>query len=211
MPPRPIDKPFRMTITNVYESPFGKLNGHCLSGKIEGGILRKEDKLVILPLEAQCVVKDLIVGGEKGREAVVGDNIDIHVKMIDKTAFEAIKQGHVLSSLKFSVPVTRRIIVEALALDLEVPVLRGTEVVIYIATNKCPARITRINCIFNPSDGTIIKKNPKSIKANECAEIEVELGEKMCAELFSNYKTFGRVILREKKDTLFVGTIKMIK
>ena len=126
MPPRPIDKPFRMTITNVYESHFGKLNGHCLSGKIEGGTLKKDEKLVIMPLESQCVVKDLLVGGEKAREAVVGDNIDIHVKMIDKTAFEAIKQGYVLSSLKFSVPVTRRIIVEALALDLEVPVLRGT-------------------------------------------------------------------------------------
>jgi translation elongation factor EF-1alpha len=72
-------------------------------------------------------------------------------------------------------------------------------VVIYIATNKCPARITKINYIFNPSDGTVIKKNPKSIKANDCAEIEVELQEKMCAELFLNYKIFGRVIIREKK------------
>ena len=34
MPPRPIDKPFRMTITNVFEPQFGKLSGHCLSGKI---------------------------------------------------------------------------------------------------------------------------------------------------------------------------------
>jgi translation elongation factor EF-1alpha len=54
-------------------------------------------------------------------------------------------------------------------------------VVIYIATNKCPARITKINFIYNPSDGTIIKKNPKMIKANDCAEIEIELKEKMCA------------------------------
>jgi hypothetical protein len=33
----------------------------------------------------------------------------------------------------------------------------------------------------------------------------------MCAELFVNYKVFGRVIIREKKETLFVGTIKKIK
>lgn len=78
-----------------------------------------------------------------------------------------------LSSLKYSIPVTQKIVVEALALDLDVPVLRGTEVVIYIATNKSSARITKINCIYNPSDGTVIKKNPKSIKANDCAEIEL--------------------------------------
>jgi hypothetical protein len=34
MPPRPIDKPFRMTITNVYDSQYGKIRGYCLSGKV---------------------------------------------------------------------------------------------------------------------------------------------------------------------------------
>ena len=77
----------------------------------------------------------------------------------------------VLSSLAYCIPVSQKIIVEALALDLDLPVLRGTEVVVYIATSKCPARITRINFIFNPSDGTIIKKNPKSIRSHDCAEI----------------------------------------
>ena len=117
----------------------------------------------------------------------------------------------VLSSLQYSVPVSKKIVVEALTLDLELPVLRGTEVVVYIATSRCPARMTRINFIFNPSNGAIIKKNPKSIRSHDCAEIELELKEKMCVELFSNYKVFGRVIIREKKETLFVGTVKKIK
>lgn len=111
MPPRPIDKPFRMTITNVYEPHFGKLNGHCIAGKVEGGHLKKDDKLVILPLDTQGLVKDILVNGEKTREAVVGDNIDIQIKLIDKTAFEAIKQGHVLSSIKYCIPVTKKIVV----------------------------------------------------------------------------------------------------
>jgi hypothetical protein len=50
-----------------------------------------------------------------------------------------------------------------------------------MATNKCPARVTKINYIFNPSDGTILRKNPKAMKSNDCAEIEVELSERMCA------------------------------
>lgn len=36
VPPRPADRPFRLKITNVYESYTGKLKGHCLAGKIEG-------------------------------------------------------------------------------------------------------------------------------------------------------------------------------
>ena len=113
--------------------------------------------------------------------------------------------------MKFSIPVSKKFVVEALALDLDVPILKGTQVVIYIGANKSPARITKINFIFNPNDGTVIKKNPKSIKSNDCAEIEIETENKVCVELFSNFKTFGRVIIREKKDTLCVGTIKLIK
>lgn len=42
LPIRPLNKPLRINITNFYESPMGKLKGHCLSGKIEGGVLRKD-------------------------------------------------------------------------------------------------------------------------------------------------------------------------
>lgn len=87
MPPRPIDKPFRMTITNIFESQFGKLRGHCLSGKVEGGVLKKDEKLIILPLDTQCLVKEILISNEKAREAVVGDNIDLQIKLIDETAF----------------------------------------------------------------------------------------------------------------------------
>jgi hypothetical protein len=36
MPPRPGDRPFRLKISNVYESYSGKIKGHCVAGKIEG-------------------------------------------------------------------------------------------------------------------------------------------------------------------------------
>lgn len=57
LPTRPLNKPLRVNITNFYESPMGKLKGHCISGKIEGGVLRKDEKYVILPQDCQCIVK----------------------------------------------------------------------------------------------------------------------------------------------------------
>ena len=124
-------------------------------------------------MDTQCLIKDMVVGEEKVKQASVGDSVDLQIKLLEETAFETIKTGMVLSSLQFCVPVSQKIVVEALALDLDLPVLRGTEVMIYIATNRCPARITRINFIFNPSDGAILKKNPKSMRSHDCAEIEV--------------------------------------
>lgn len=50
-------------------------------------MLKKDDKLVILPQNCQCIVKDILLNNEKVREAVVGDNVDIQLKLIEETYF----------------------------------------------------------------------------------------------------------------------------
>ncbi len=57
---------------------------------------------------------------------------------------------------------------EAMALELETPVLKGTSVMIYIGSNKATARITKINCKYDPKTMAIIKKNCKAINSNDC-------------------------------------------
>ena len=107
-----------MSINNFYDSEFGKLKGHVLTGKIEGGVLKKDDKLLILPQNTQCIVKDILKNDEKVKRAIVGDHVDVLIKLLDETYFETIKYGNVLSSLQYSIPVVRRFTMEALALDL---------------------------------------------------------------------------------------------
>jgi hypothetical protein len=45
--------------------------------------------------------------------------------------------------------------------------------------------------------GVVVKKNPRMLKKGECGEIELEGKRAVCAELFSNFKALGRVILRD--------------
>ena len=111
MPVRPINKPLRVNITNFYESPLGRIKGHCISGKIEGGVMKKDEKVVILPQNCQCIIKDILVGNEKVKEAKAGDNIEAQIKLIDETFFETIKFGNVVSSLKYSIPVSKKFVV----------------------------------------------------------------------------------------------------
>ena len=142
---------------------------------------------------------------------MVGDNVDIQIKLIEETYFETIRYGNVLSSLNYSIPVTNKFIMEAMALDLDLPIPKGTAVMAYIGSNKTSARITKIIEKYNPKTFEVIKKNCKSIRSNDCVKIEVETEDKICIEKFSNSKIFGRVILREKKSTLCVGTVTLIK
>lgn len=73
-----------------------------------------------------------------------------------------------LSSLSYSIPVSNKFVMEAMALELEMPILKGAAVMIYIGSNKTTARITKINCKYDPKTGQVIKKNCKSIHSNDC-------------------------------------------
>ena len=50
-------------------------------------MIKKDEKVVILPLDTQCLIKEILINNEKVKEAVVGDHIDLQVKLIDETAF----------------------------------------------------------------------------------------------------------------------------
>lgn len=80
--------------------------------------MKKDDKLLILPQNTQCIVKDILKNDEKVKRAIVGDNVEVLIKLLDETYFETIKYGNVLSSLTYSIPITRKFVIEALALDL---------------------------------------------------------------------------------------------
>ena len=102
---------------------------------------------------------------------MVGDNVEVQIKLIEETYFETIKYGNVLSSLQYSVPVTNKFVMEAMALELDLPIPKGTSVMAYVGSNKTPARITKIIEKYNPKTLEVIKKNCKSIRSNDCVKI----------------------------------------
>lgn len=50
----------------------------------------------------------------------------------------------------------------------------------------------------------------RCIRNHECGIVEVCIEKENCMELYSNYKPFGRVVLREKMNTIGVGSITKI-
>jgi elongation factor 1 alpha-like protein len=59
----------------------------------------------------------------------------------------------------------------------------------------------------NPKSGESIKKNPKCLIKNQNAIVLIMLEERALLELFSNYKTLGRITLRDGHKTLAAGII----
>lgn len=80
----------------------------------------------------------------------------------------------------------------------------------YINTQRFPGVIKKIAAIIDKITGEILKKNPKCIREKEYAQLEVTAENEYCMELYSNFRSFGRVVLRESMNTLGVGKILKI-
>jgi selenocysteine-specific translation elongation factor len=110
--------PFRMIVSSFFESSGGKLKGHILEGQIKGGVLHKESKLVIAPLGVECQVKDFLVNGERRKEALAGDRVEVLIKVLKEEELHLIRAGMLLSSCACQVPVATKIQLELLVLEV---------------------------------------------------------------------------------------------
>lgn len=52
-----ITKPFRMNIQAAYESKEHGKKGYLISGRIDGGMCKKGDKLIIKPIDLDIQIK----------------------------------------------------------------------------------------------------------------------------------------------------------
>ena len=52
-----IDKPFRMSISDLFKPTSGGGGGFCAAGRIETGYIQKSDTVLISPLNEYATVK----------------------------------------------------------------------------------------------------------------------------------------------------------
>lgn len=55
-----------------------------------------------------------------------------------------------------------------------------------------------------------MKTKPRIINSHMAAVVDVTLDNPICLEVYENYPSLGRVQIREKGDTMAVGTVSEI-
>jgi len=100
VPQRDVNRPLRLNINNYYHAQTGKIIGHCLSGKVEGGVLQKDNTYVIMPHGVVCQAKEILKEGTKIKYAQVGENIDASIKLKNEYDSQSIENGNVLCPIE---------------------------------------------------------------------------------------------------------------
>lgn len=84
---------------------------------------------------------------------------------------------------------------------IKTPLIKGHKVTLHSHFAKCDAKLSSLEKIIDSTTGDVIKKNPKLVKAGDNVIVRIKMNSFACLELFSNFKTFGRIVLRDSSHT----------
>lgn len=204
VPERPVDKSLRMSVTDCFKG----MSGLTASGRIETGVLRRNDTISVCPIKEQATVKQITVDESNAiSTAFAGDQVMVTLAGIDASS---ITVGSVICHPKDIVPIATRFQARIIVFNIKMPITNGYPVVLHLQSLVEAAVIVKLKSQLHKGTGEIIKKNPRCLSNNSCAVVEIEVSRPICIEKYANFKELGRVMLRVGGVTIAAGLVTKI-
>ncbi|RYP16914.1 hypothetical protein DL765_004838 [Monosporascus sp. GIB2] len=189
---RALDKPLRMTISEVYRSTQSPLT---ISGRLDAGSLQTGDALLIQPSGEKAYVKSLELDGEPADWTVAGQNAVVHLANIDPIH---VRVGDIVCDIKQPIACIDTFTVKVLAFDMLMPM----QVDVHRGRLHAAGQIVEIPALLDKVKGTVLKKKPKIVKPASVARVVVNMGTKVPLEAGQ------RVVLRSGGETVAAGLLE---
>ena len=208
-PPKPMtDKPLRLPIQKLFKI---KGVGTVLTGRVETGILKVGDDVVIMPPNKGGKVNSIEMHHEPLQEAIPGDNIGINIKGLGA---EDIKRGDVLGHTSNPPSVvgpgygtfTAQIIV--LNHPTSIPV--GYTPVMHAHTLQVATKFLELKKKLDQRTGQVIEENPQSLKKGDAGIVELQPIKPSSIEVFKEFPPLGRFAIRDMGQLIAVGVVQAI-
>ncbi len=204
-PPRPVDKPFRLPIQDVYTITGA---GTVVVGRVETGVLKVGDRVVVMPPAKVGDVRSIETHHMKLEQAQPGDNIGINVRGIEK---EDVKRGDVMGHLANPPTVAEEIVARIAVLWHPTAIGPGYTPVLHVHTATVPAQIVELIAKLDPRTGQTVEQKPQFIKQGDVAVVRLKPLKDVVVEKYSDFPGLGRFALRDMGRTIAAGQIIEIK
>jgi len=205
IPPKPTDKPLRLPIQDAYRI---KGTGVVPVGRVETGVLKKGDKIIIMPTEFKGEIRSIEMHHEEIPQAVPGDNVGFSIRGLEmKDVGRGDCLGHPNDPPTIITPKgnwTGQIIV----IWHPTAIAQGYTPVIHAHTAQVAAKFIELSKKLDQKTGAVIEDSPKFIKRNEAAIIKLQPIKKMCLERYDKFAELGRFAVRDMGRTVAVGIVK---
>jgi elongation factor 1-alpha len=205
-PKRPLDKPLRLPLQDVYKITGV---GTVPVGRVETGIIRPGMLVSFAPANITTECKTVEMHHTQMEEAIPGDNVGFNVKGV---SVKDVRRGNVVGDSKNDPPK------EAVSFNAQVIVMNHPN---KIMAGYCPVldcHTSHIACKFDKllskidrRTGKETESEPKEIKNNEACIVQLVPQKQMVVESFVEYSPLGRFAVRDMKQTVAVGVIKVVE
>ncbi len=207
LPEKPTGKALRVPIQDSYSI---KGTGVVPVGRVETGVLKKGDKIVIMPTGFEGEIRTIEMHHEEIPQAEPGDNVGISIRGITlQDASRGDCLGHPNDPPTVINPSgkwTGQIIV----IWHPTAVAQGYTPVVHAHTAQVAAKFVSLVKKLDQKTGAVIEDSPKFLKRNEAAIVELSPIKKMCLEKYENFPEMGRFAVRDMGRTVAVGIVKDI-
>ncbi|KAK6427636.1 translation termination factor GTPase eRF3 [Oleoguttula sp. CCFEE 5521] len=201
---RKLGAPFMMPISAKYRDM-----GTMIEGKIEAGILKKDQKYLMMPNKAEITISALY--GEDEDEiphAQAGEQVRLRIKGAEE---EDIFPGFVLCSLKRPVHCVSEFEAQIRLLELKSILSSGFNCILHIHSATEEITFSALLHKLEPKTNRRSKKPPPFAKQgmNIIARLKIIGGsaQQVCVEKFEDYPQLGRFTLRDQGQTIAIGKI----
>jgi len=202
-PEKPTNLPLRLPIQDVYNITG---IGVVPVGRIETGIMKVGDKVIIVPgREGKGVpgeVKSIEMHHEQLQEAVPGDNVGFNVRGVGK---KDIARGDVLGPSDNPPTVATEFTAQIVVLNHPTVVTVGYTPVFHIHTAQVACQITEIVKQINPATGELIKEHPDFIKNGDAAIVKFKPIQPLVIERQKDIPQLARFAIRDSGATVAAG------
>jgi elongation factor 1-alpha len=200
-PSRPTEKPLRLPIEDVYSiSGFGTVP----VGRVETGILKPNDQIIIMPSGIKTEVKSIEMHHQSLQQAIPGDNVGFNIKNVDK---KDIKRGDVVGPVSNPPSVASEFTALIIVLQHPNVIARGYTPVFHIHTAQLACTITDILEKKDPKTGQTTETNPDTIKTGDAAVVKIKPTKPIAVEKYSDFPQLGRFAIRDMGETIGAGRI----
>jgi len=200
-PSPPTDKPLRLPIQDVYNI---KGVGLVPVGRVETGILKPGEKIIVMPPGVVGEVKTIEMHHEQLKEARPGDNIGFNVRGLTK---DQIARGDVAGHERDPPTVAKEFIAQIVVLNHPTAIPVGYTPVFHLHTAQLSCTITEIQKKLDVKTGQVKEENPKFLKTGDAAVVKIVPTKPVVVEEYKKFPQLGRFAIRDMGQTVAAGIV----
>jgi len=204
MPPKPIEKPLRLPVQDVYTITGV---GTVPVGRVETGVLKEGDTLIFNPANVQGEVKSIETHHVRIPKAEPGDNIGFNVRGIAK---KDIRRGDVGGHLSNPPAVAKEFIGRIYVIYHPTAIAAGYTPVLHAHTAQVACKFSELIRKINPRTGEVVEEKPAFLKTGDGALVRFEPLQPLALETYTDFPELGRFAVRDMGRTIAAGVVSEI-